>query len=166
MESAHKEDLLVNAIGETVGFTMPKGDYVLVDPEELLVDDGDSAGNSPGWDKWATASGAANGIGIDGEVYSARVNGYAVSAIPAYTGSGEFEVEGNASVYSRSGLIAAVPVELADKMGYDRSSDPVIKIESDTSAVYLHSNTTISFGDVDVYTGYPEDDDDDYDDED
>lgn len=164
MESAHKEDLLTHENGDVYGFTLPAGDYVLVDPEELLVEEGDSAGKSPGWDSWAAASGASNGIGIDGEVYSARINGYPVSAIPAYTGSGEFEVEDNASVYTRSGLIAAVPVELADKMGYDHSSDPVIKIEADTSAVYLDSNNTISFGGVDVYTGYSDDEDDDYED--
>lgn len=157
IEPANDDDLLKDEDGGVYGFALPVGEYVLADPEDLL-DDGTDAG-AEAWHLWESASGASEGIGCDGEVYSARVNGYAVSAIPAYTGSGEFEDDNGKWVSTSTGLIAAVPIELAEKMFYDYSDSPVFTIATDSSANYSENSNYIYFGDdYDLYTGYPEED--------
>jgi uncharacterized protein (DUF169 family) len=96
-------------------------------------------------------------------LFAAKVNGYTVSVIGTSAGSGEFASDNGEFSHSRSGLLAAVPLALLEKMNHDFHLQPatIVNIESDSVAVFSESSENIHFGNAaTIHTGYPEDDDD------
>lgn len=178
MEAADEEVFVKNDQGQPYALNLKPGRYVLADPELILADYDDTNASAPIWEKWARAANVAlspEQSAVDpkkqqidaGKVFAAKINGYTISAIGTGIGQGEFSTDKNDVAYSRSGLLAAVPVELLEKMNHDYSLQPAafIEIESDSVAVYSESSENIYFGDNhSVFTGYPEDDEDDYED--
>lgn len=159
IEPAEKGDLIPSESGEAFGFALPKGKYLLIDPEVLLEDLEETSSSLSSWERWLIAANTSpREFGCDGECYSARVNGHAVSAITTYVGAGKFRLKAKKWITTQSGLIAAVPAELADELCFDGSDGPFIKITKDSEAFYSDSSHNIYFGDdYDVYTGYTED---------
>jgi hypothetical protein len=153
--AAAPEDIILNVDGDPFALKLHVEQYAIMDPELVLSDED--------WKTWSATAAISNDevFGPGGILYSARINGYPISGITAYTGSGEYSDDYGDLTETRSGILAAFPTELLEAIGVEYANAPVIEVvKEDEMITYSESSENIYFGTVtSLYTGYPDADD-------